>query len=68
MVINYKKLKKQIRTDKFYGTYEHMFVATPEQRHQGMVNISYRGSKTSFIKAMRQMIRLDEDFRREFSL
>lgn len=79
MTINYRKLKKQIRpiyADLSTPTGRHEYVAgylfqpTYDQFfNKGLHRIQMLGgSKTSFMKAMKVLIRHDEDLRKEFTL
>lgn len=71
MVINFRKLNKQIKpfAPEASGP-GYIFIATDEQKKKGLFSVSKKGSKRSLIKALLYqsgMMNIDE-FREEFTL
>lgn len=78
MVINYRKLKKQIRPihGQFWVDHNgrltrikgYRFEVLLTQAGKGMFSIAREGSKTSFMKVMTLIIHNNWEFRKEFTL
>ncbi len=72
MVVNFKKLKTQIKSFKpeegFNGRKGYMFIATKEQKNRGVCSVKRPGSKRGLIAALVEFIQYDADFKREFTL
>lgn len=72
MVVNFKKIKSQIKPFKpeedFKGRKGYMFIATKEQKDKGVCSVKKPGSKRGLIAALVEFIRYDADFKREFTL
>lgn len=67
--INYRKLKAQIKPFKQEAKHSgYIFIATDEQKRNGIDSITKPGSKRSFIKVMKCFINDFEEYREEFSL
>lgn len=69
MTINYRKLKKQIKSfaPEAGGT-GCIFIATEEQKKKGIDSVAKKGSKRSFIKALSYYGMMLDEFREEFKL
>lgn len=68
-MINYKQLKKQIvRDDGCACKPGYMFIATDEQKNNGIDSIFQEGSKKGLLKTLTYLINCDDYFRREFFL
>lgn len=68
-MINYKQLRKQIvRDDGRACKPGYMFIATDEQKNNGIVSIFKEGNKKGLLRTLTYMVYSDEDFRREFFL
>lgn len=78
MIINYRKLKKQIkpikgqfyvdRNGKLTAVKGYHFTVLLTQADKGLFGIAKDGSKTSFMKVMASIIRHNLMFRKEYSL
>lgn len=72
MVVNFKKLKTQIKPFKpeegFNGRKGYMFIATKERKNRGVCSVKRPGSKRGLIAALVEFIQYDADFKREFTL
>lgn len=69
MSINFKKLKSQIKP--FNPEAKHtgyIFIATDEQKRNGIDTIAKPGSKRSFIKTMTWIVNDFEEYRNEFNI
>lgn len=70
MVINFKKLKSQIKPFKPEAKHTgYIFIATDKQKKGNMIDsIAKAGSKRSLIRLLTYFIKTDEDYRAEYSL
>lgn len=69
MAINYRKLKAQIKPFKPEAKHSgYIFLATNEQKRNGIDTITKPGSKRSFVKVMTWFVNDYEEYREEFSL
>lgn len=69
MEINFRKLKAQIKPFKHEAKrFGYIFLATDEQKRNGIDTVAKPGSKRSFIKTMKWFIKEFEEYREEFSL
>ena len=66
MVINFRKLNRQVLPFKPETKQGFIFIATNEQKENGLFSIAKVGSKRSLILV--DTINSDEDFKREFSI
>ena len=67
MEINYRKLKKQIKPfAPEAGGQGYIFIATDEQKKNGIDSVAKKGSKTSFMKALVYYVMMLDEFRSEF--
>lgn len=68
MAINFKKLKAQIKPFKPEAKNGYIFIATDEQKKNGICSVAKPGSKRSLLSALVEFIQIDTDFKREFTL
>lgn len=69
MSINYKKLKSQIKPFKDEAKHKgYIFLATDEQKKDGIETIAKVGSKSSLIALLVFLIQSDESYQVEFTL
>lgn len=68
MVVNFKKLKEQVKKFKPEGKNGYIFIATDEQKRNGIYSIAKQGSKRGLIACLVEFIKDEEDFKKEFSL
>lgn len=68
MVVNFKKLKAQVKKFKPEEKNGYIFIATDEQKRNGIYSIAKRGSKRGLIACLVEFIKGEEDFKKEFSL
>lgn len=67
--INFRKIKSQIKplAPEAGGT-GYIFIATTEQKNQGMHSVSQYGSKRNIIKSLVFLVKHDADWQKEFTL
>ena len=68
MVINFRKLNRQVLPFKPETKQGFIFIATDEQKESGLFSIAKVGSKRSLMTILVDTINFDEDFKREFSI
>ena len=68
MAINFRKLKSQIKSFKPEVKDGYIFIATDEQKNNGLFSIAKCGSKRWLLSALSEYIKDDEDFKREFTI
>nr|UWI25163.1 MAG: hypothetical protein [Bacteriophage sp.] len=68
MAINFRKIKSQIKPFKPEAKSGYIFIATEEQKKNGLVSIAKCGSKRSLLYALIECINNDKDFNREFTI
>lgn len=68
MVINFRKLNRQVLPFKPETKQRFIFIATNEQKENGLFSIAKVGSKRSLMTILVDTINSDEDFKREFSI
>lgn len=68
MAINFRKLNRQVLPFKPEVKQGFMFIATDEQKENGLFSIAKVGSKRSLMTFLVETIKSDEDFKREFSI
>lgn len=68
MAINFKKLKAQIKPFKLEAKNGYIFIATDEQKKNGVCSVAKPGSKRSLLSALVWFIQNDADFKKEFTL
>lgn len=68
MAINFKKLKAQIKPFKPKAKNGYIFIATDEQKKNGVCSVAKPGSKRSLLSALVWFIQNDSDFKKEFTL
>ncbi len=69
MAINYRKLKAQIKPFKPEAKYTgYIFIATEEQKRNFICTVSQPGRKRDLIETLKYLIKIDDDFRKEFTL
>ena len=68
MAINFRKLKSQIKSFKPEVKDGYIFIATDEQKNNGLFSIAKCGSKRGLLSALSEDIKDDEDFKREFTI
>ena len=68
MVINFRKLNRQVLPFKPETKQGFIFIATNEQKENGLFSIAKVGSKRSLMTILVDTINSDEDFKREFSI
>ncbi len=68
MAINFRKLNRQVLPFKPETKQGFIFIATAEQKENGLFSIAKVGSKRSLMTILVDTINSDEDFKREFSI
>lgn len=68
MAIKYSKLKAQIKPFKPEVKKGFIFLATEDQQSNFIFSVAEVGSKRRLLSSLRRLIRVDEDWRREFAL
>ena len=68
MAINFKKLKAQINPFKPETKNGYIFIATDEQKKNGVCSVAKPGSKCGLLSALVWFIQNDADFKKEFTL
>lgn len=69
MAINYRKLKAQIKPFKPEAKHTgFIFLATEEQKRNFIFSVSQPGRKRDLMDSLRYLIKINEDFRKEFTL
>lgn len=68
MEINFKKLNRQVHPFKPEVKKGFIFIATDEQKENGLYSIAKPGSRRNLRKILVWIIKTDEDFRKEFGL
>lgn len=68
MAINFKKLKAQIKPFKPEAKNGYIFIATDEQKKDGVCSVAKPGSKRGLLSALVWFIQNDSDFKKEFTL
>lgn len=68
MTINFRKLKSQIKPFKPEVKNGYIFIATDEQKNNGLFSIAKCGSKRRLLSTLSEYVRDDEDFKREFTI
>lgn len=68
MATNFRKLKSQVKPFKPEVKNGYIFIATDEQKRNGIDSIAKTGSKRSLLSILAWFINNDEGFKKEFSL
>jgi len=69
MAINYRKLKAQIKSFKPEAKHSgYIFIATEKQQDNFLCSVATPGSKKELMRTLKYLIKVDDDFRKEFSL
>lgn len=68
MAINFRKLNRQVLPFKPETKQGFIFIATDEQKENGLFSIAKVGSKRSLMTILVDTISSDEDFKHEFSI
>lgn len=68
MAINFRKLNRQVLPFKPETKQGFIFIATDEQKENGLFSIAKVGSKRSLMTIIIDTINSEEDFKREFSI
>lgn len=69
MSINFKKIKSQIKPFKSEAKHKgYIFLATDEQKKNGIDSIAKNGSKRSLLDILVYFVQTDEDYCEEFAI
>lgn len=67
-MINFRKLKSQVKPFKEEGKKGFIFLATDEQKDNWVWSVAIEGSRRRFTSAICDMINTDKDYKKEFYL